>query len=128
MTVFCDDACLVPNLVISPGITISGPVGLAVKKSRLDFKQWKLKSVSGPIQAISRTPYTDDDPYLVDIIERDILDCDLGITFDDIASLEDAKRLLDEAVTLPLIIPEFFTGEYVQRSEPKSPQKTSQEQ
>ena len=32
------------------------------------------------------------------------------VTFDDIASLEDAKALLNEAVTLPLIIPEYFTG------------------
>mmetsp|Transcript_17241 Transcript_17241/g.43354 ORF Transcript_17241/g.43354 Transcript_17241/m.43354 type:complete len:503 (-) Transcript_17241:106-1614(-) len=33
-----------------------------------------------------------------------------GITFDDIASLEVAKRTLNEAVTLPLLIPEYFTG------------------
>lgn len=32
------------------------------------------------------------------------------VTFDDIASLDGAKRLLNEAVVLPLIMPEFFTG------------------
>jgi SpoVK/Ycf46/Vps4 family AAA+-type ATPase len=32
------------------------------------------------------------------------------VTFADIASLDEAKSLLNEAVTLPLIIPEFFTG------------------
>jgi hypothetical protein len=32
------------------------------------------------------------------------------VTFADIASLDEAKALLNEAVTLPLIIPEFFTG------------------
>ena len=28
----------------------------------------------------------------------------------DIAGLEDAKRLLEEAVVLPMMIPDFFTG------------------
>ena len=41
---------------------------------------------------------------------RDIVQTDQGVTFNDIASLQSAKRLLHEAVTLPLIIPEFFTG------------------
>ena len=31
-------------------------------------------------------------------------------SFDDIACLDDAKRLLQEAVILPLILPQFFTG------------------
>lgn len=34
----------------------------------------------------------------------------LGVTFDSIAALDDAKRLVSEAVVLPLLIPEFFTG------------------
>lgn len=32
------------------------------------------------------------------------------VSFDDIASLEDAKRLLNEAITLPMLMPEYFTG------------------
>ena len=51
-----------------------------------------------------------DDRYLIDNIERDIINRDLGVTFDDIAGLEDAKRLLNEAVSLPLLVPEFFVG------------------
>jgi SpoVK/Ycf46/Vps4 family AAA+-type ATPase len=35
---------------------------------------------------------------------------DMGVTFNDIAALETAKRLLNEAVVLPIIMPEFFTG------------------
>ena len=46
----------------------------------------------------------------VEQIERDIIDRDLGVTFDDIAALGTAKRLLNEAVVLPLLVPEFFTG------------------
>eukprot|EP00191_Tetraselmis_sp_GSL018_P023382 CAMPEP_0177625202 /NCGR_PEP_ID=MMETSP0419_2-20121207/29957_1 /TAXON_ID=582737 /ORGANISM="Tetraselmis sp., Strain GSL018" /LENGTH=336 /DNA_ID=CAMNT_0019126099 /DNA_START=24 /DNA_END=1032 /DNA_ORIENTATION=- len=54
--------------------------------------------------------YSGGDASLVEMIERDVLDQDLGATYDDIASLEVAKRTLNEAVTLPLIIPEYFTG------------------
>ena len=54
--------------------------------------------------------FTDDDPVIIEIVERDIVDRDLGVTFDDIASLEEAKGLLNEAVVLPALIPEFFTG------------------
>ncbi len=32
------------------------------------------------------------------------------MTFDEIAALEQAKQLLNEAVVLPLVIPEFFVG------------------
>jgi katanin p60 ATPase-containing subunit A1 len=32
-----------------------------------------------------------------------------GVTFDDIAALEDAKQLIREAVVLPLLLPEFFS-------------------
>jgi hypothetical protein len=32
------------------------------------------------------------------------------VTFDEIAALEQAKQLLNEAVVLPLVIPEFFVG------------------
>ena len=54
--------------------------------------------------------FTDDDPAIIEIVERDIVDRDLGVTFDDIASLEEAKGLLNEAVVLPALIPDFFTG------------------
>ena len=57
-----------------------------------------------------RAPFMGDDRYLIDNIERDIINRDLGVTFDDIAGLEDAKRLLNEAVSLPLLVPEFFVG------------------
>ncbi len=31
-------------------------------------------------------------------------------SWDDIAGLQEAKRVLEEATVLPLIMPEFFTG------------------
>lgn len=50
------------------------------------------------------------DAGLVRQVEADILDVDLGVSFDDIAALDTAKRLLNEAVVLPLLVPEMFTG------------------
>ena len=51
-----------------------------------------------------------DERHLTELIERDIIDSDLGVRFDDIAALDTAKRLLKEAVVLPSIVPELFTG------------------
>ena len=50
------------------------------------------------------------EPHLVDIIERDVLYKNPDIKFGDIAGLHEAKALLQEAVVLPLIMPDFFKG------------------
>ena len=50
------------------------------------------------------------EPHLVDIIERDVLYKNPDIKFNDIAGLHEAKALLQEAVVLPLIMPDFFKG------------------
>lgn len=51
------------------------------------------------------------DDKLREIIENDILDPSAArTTFDDIAALDSAKRVLREAVTLPLLLPDLFTG------------------
>ncbi|XP_055382873.1 katanin p60 ATPase-containing subunit A-like 1 [Condylostylus longicornis] len=47
---------------------------------------------------------------LVDILERDILQKNPNIHWDDIADLHDAKRLLEEAVVLPMWMPDYFKG------------------
>jgi len=47
---------------------------------------------------------------LIETIERDILVRHPGVRFEDIAGLEEAKGLIQEAVVLPLIIPGYFTG------------------
>lgn len=41
---------------------------------------------------------------------RDILDANLGVTWDDIAGLHDAKQVLQENCVLPLLMPQFFQG------------------
>lgn len=49
------------------------------------------------------------DGDLVDMLERDILQKHLSVKWDDIADLAEAKQLLQEAVVLPMLMPEFFT-------------------
>lgn len=42
------------------------------------------------------------------IAERDIVQKNPNIRWDDIADLVEAKRLLEEAVVLPLWMPDYF--------------------
>lgn len=42
------------------------------------------------------------------ILERDILQKNPNIRWDDIADLHEAKRLLEEAVVLPMWMPDYF--------------------
>lgn len=50
------------------------------------------------------------DRELVDILERDIVQKNPNIHWDDIADLQEAKRLLEEAVVLPMWMPDYFKG------------------
>mmetsp|Transcript_12139 Transcript_12139/g.18067 ORF Transcript_12139/g.18067 Transcript_12139/m.18067 type:complete len:569 (+) Transcript_12139:50-1756(+) len=47
---------------------------------------------------------------VVEMIERDILSRHTKVTWDDIAGLEQAKGLLEEAVVLPQWMPNYFKG------------------
>lgn len=42
------------------------------------------------------------------LVERDILQKNPNIHWDDIADLTEAKRLLEEAVVLPMWMPDYF--------------------
>jgi len=44
------------------------------------------------------------------MLERDVLDKNPRVQFDDIADLLETKKLLQEAVLLPLLMPEYFKG------------------
>eukprot|EP01063_Lacrimia_lanifica_P033065 TRINITY_DN5799_c0_g6_i1.p1 TRINITY_DN5799_c0_g6~~TRINITY_DN5799_c0_g6_i1.p1 ORF type:complete len:710 (+),score=225.53 TRINITY_DN5799_c0_g6_i1:88-2130(+) len=54
--------------------------------------------------------HTRDDDRFASVIEQEILSTNPNVQWEDIAALGEAKRLLNEAVVLPMIIPEFFTG------------------
>uniref|UniRef100_H3AJ02 Katanin catalytic subunit A1 like 1 n=1 Tax=Latimeria chalumnae TaxID=7897 RepID=H3AJ02_LATCH len=50
------------------------------------------------------------DKDLIEALERDIVSRNPNVHWDDIADLEDAKKLLREAVVLPMWMPDFFKG------------------
>jgi len=50
------------------------------------------------------------DSELVEMLERDILQKNPDTHWDDIADLMEAKKLLEEAVVLPMWMPNFFRG------------------
>jgi katanin p60 ATPase-containing subunit A1 len=50
------------------------------------------------------------DQDLIDAIENDIVEGKMSVTWDTIAGLQEAKELLQEAVVLPLWMPEYFQG------------------
>jgi katanin p60 ATPase-containing subunit A1 len=47
---------------------------------------------------------------LVEALERDIVQRNPNVKWDDIAGCDEAKKLLKEAVVLPMIMPEYFKG------------------
>jgi katanin p60 ATPase-containing subunit A1 len=55
-------------------------------------------------------PSSHADVDLVEMLERDILQKNPNIHWDDIADLHEAKRLLEEAVVLPMWMPDYFKG------------------
>lgn len=48
--------------------------------------------------------------YLLNKIESEILNMDSNISWDDIAGLENAKRIIKEIVVWPMLRPDLFTG------------------
>ncbi len=53
---------------------------------------------------------SENEKELIEMIEREVLDCKPGVKWTDIAELKEAKRLLEEAVVLPLWMPDYFQG------------------
>ena len=68
------------------------------KNSKNDFLLFKYPNGEGP------------DKNLIELLENEIIERNPNVSFDDIASLESAKKILEETVFLPLLIPEFFKG------------------
>eukprot|EP01066_Platyproteum_vivax_P010919 Platyproteum_vivax@DN4923_c0_g1_i1.p1 len=50
------------------------------------------------------------DSELIHMIEKDCVDTNPQVKWVDIADLDDAKRLLEEAVVLPILMPDYFQG------------------
>ncbi|XP_063758408.1 katanin p60 ATPase-containing subunit A1 isoform X1 [Eleginops maclovinus] len=69
-------------------------------KNKADIQEKEVKRFDG-------TGYDKD---LVEALERDIISQNPNVKWDNIADLEDAKKLLKEAVVLPMWMPAFFKG------------------
>jgi katanin p60 ATPase-containing subunit A1 len=61
-------------------------------------------------EGAARPVFDGGDKDLREMIERDMLDKQPGVHWVDIAGLPEAKRLLEEAVVLPLWMPDYFQG------------------
>ncbi|KAG8176554.1 hypothetical protein JTE90_010766 [Oedothorax gibbosus] len=77
------------------------------EKGRKDSKKEDSKEEKEEEKKFDGSGYDRD---LVEMLERDILQKNPSVRWDDIADLEDAKKLLEEAVVLPMYMPDFFKG------------------
>lgn len=50
------------------------------------------------------------DSDLIEMLEREVVDTNPSVKFEDIADLDAAKNVLKESVLLPLMLPDFFKG------------------
>ncbi len=53
---------------------------------------------------------TGPDTELIEMLEREVIDSNPCVKFEDIAELDKAKEILKEAVLLPIFMPQFFKG------------------
>ena len=67
-------------------------------------------NAGGPGAAESSALPDSADAALARQLERDVLEGSAGVRWTDVAGLSEAKRLLEEAVVLPLWMPDYFTG------------------
>lgn len=92
----------------------SGAAGRNYKKPWLGGVPAKGSKDKGPAGSFLQNCYGDKkdgpDANLIEMLERDCVDRCPQVTWDAIAGLEQAKTLLEEAVVLPLVMPEYFQG------------------
>ena len=82
------------------------------KKDTINNKKLKKEPPKSPF-LMSRYPEDNGhgpDTDLIEMVEREVVEMNPNVSFEDIAELESAKRALTEAVVLPLLMPDFFVG------------------
>ncbi|XP_073439265.1 katanin p60 ATPase-containing subunit A-like 1 [Dendrobates tinctorius] len=109
----------------SPGVQPHGPVGRAHPISKNDKASNRERDVRGRAKDDKGRKNNQDvggenelkkfdgagyDKDLIEALERDIISRNPNVHWEDIADLEEAKKLLREAVVLPMWMPEFFKG------------------
>ena len=89
---------------------LTGSAGLAVFKSRAQLKRFELSALDDAEGGPARTPFTGGDPKLVELIEGEMLEGCPTVEWESIGGCDEAKRLLNEAVILPILIPDYFAA------------------
>jgi len=81
-------------------------------KSQSSQSNNKIPSLPSTNDTDGRPRYVglDGEKELIELIEREVMDRNPGVHWGDIAELKEAKRLLEEAVVLPLWMPDYFQG------------------
>uniref|UniRef100_A0A8B9RF12 Katanin p60 ATPase-containing subunit A1 n=1 Tax=Astyanax mexicanus TaxID=7994 RepID=A0A8B9RF12_ASTMX len=85
------------------------PKGKEKKDNGSKPKEDKSKLVASETE-VKKFDRGGEDKDLIETLERDIISQNPNVKWDDIADLEEAKKLLKEAVVLPMWMPEFFKG------------------
>ncbi|KAG1367629.1 putative Katanin p60 ATPase-containing subunit A1 [Cocos nucifera] len=94
----------------SSGVRSSTSSGLSGKKGKSTSSKADSQSGDAEEGKSKRGQYEGPDADLAAMLERDVLETSPGVRWDDVAGLSEAKRLLEEAVVLPLWMPEYFQG------------------
>lgn len=79
-------------------------------KSKVDTRRSKEEKSTNEEDREARFDGSGYDKELVEGLERDIVQKNPNVKWNDIAELTEAKKLLNEAVVLPLWMPDFFKG------------------
>ncbi|MQM00814.1 hypothetical protein Taro_033557 [Colocasia esculenta] len=100
------------NTSSKSGSTVRSSTTSVVSGKKGKSNVGKSDSVSGDAEEgkSKKGQYEGPDADLAAMLERDVLDSTPGVRWDDVAGLNEAKRLLEEAVVLPLWMPEYFQG------------------
>ena len=98
-------------------VALTGACGVAVYKSRMQVKKFEVFPVEPPsdgsaalISAAGRPQFTAGDPKLIEMIEGEMMESSPNVAWDSVGGCAEAKRLLNEAVVLPLLIPDYFAA------------------
>ena len=97
----------------SGGKNYGGGAGKGGNKNAKDVKGKDGKGGDNGKSSFLLSRYPDGngpDAELIEMLEREVVDTNPNVSFDDIAELNQAKKALQEAVLLPLIIPDYFKG------------------
>ncbi|KAL0481833.1 katanin p60 ATPase-containing subunit A [Acrasis kona] len=89
---------------------ISAKINGAVSKGKDGAVEEKPKEELAPNGMPKYVPKSSADNELVTMLENDVVQHDCKVKWSDIAGQDEVKHLLQEAVILPQILPEFFTG------------------